>query len=416
MRNLIFILLVAFVCSTGALPVRAQGGVQKVISGMSQLGKSGKALSSANQTVRQAGAKSSISAGSNLSTRARGQVSRVSSLSSTSVRTANTRQVQPASVLKPSELKISVLAPVEERLSSYRPAVSLLRSMFRAHPGVGGARSDSFSGTLLQLEDGSVFGVVATHALAETATELSLKRHFLAEIYVDGHFVAVPAEIVVLSAPMMLDVSLVKLQLTPFQKEFLRPFSLSAQPPSPNDLLASHGFVREQATHVPNRYMMSQSNVSLRTMMPYPQERKGLCGGPLVNAQNELVGIHVGSTANTTNGGDVGFATPVSYLKLLVQAYQQGHSVTYPIMFQGQKIVDLALEEYISQIRFFDRKGQEIMKSQVENKFSYSKFTALMERLSPRKLEITISRAELNELGCLTYSSSTRKVVYEVNF
>ena len=299
-----------------------------------------------------------------------------------------------------------------------------LRRTFRARPLDPGETHDSFSGTFFKTQyrgREEVYGVVATHTLSEDVDDFSLKRHFVADVYIDGSFMEVPMEIVQLGAPGMLDISLVKIpeEIIPF----IEPYTLMPQIQSyTNEPFVSFGFVGDQPKQVTDRYMLrNNSSYSLRTMMPAPLgSYMGGCGGPVegVSAEGEplLVGIHTGSSGISNQGGNVGYATQALFLQALVDAYHQNGEAYFPLEILGRHIMDLRVDEYISSITFFDRKGVPVARHRFSEKFSYTAVNRILDEKPVREMEITVGRITWNKKpsNIVQLDTQVRRVRYNL--
>ena len=292
-----------------------------------------------------------------------------------------------------------------------------LRSIFRARPKDPGALNESFSGTFFKTTyqgKEEVFGVIASHALTEGGADFSLQRFFLADVYIDGSFVEVPMEVVQLGAPGMADVSLVKIpeEIIPF----IDPYPLMSEPLESNEPFVSFGFVGDELKQVENRYVLNhRSSYSMRTMMPTePGSYVGGCGGPLegVDANGELVlaGIHTGSS------GKVGYATSARFLNMLVDAYYHQGEGYFPLEINGQHIMDLRVDEYVSDIAFLDRKGKVLATHQIAEKFSYTAVNQVLQEHPVRAIELTIARVSWQERNpnLLQLYTKVRRVSYDL--
>ena len=80
-------------------------------------------------------------------------------------------------------------------------------------------------------------------------------------------------------------------------------------------------------------------------------DRIGACGGPVLNQNNEVVGVHVSSRAQYRTGGLV----PADHIRELLTAYHQKASLEQPIKFNGVEIEQLGINEFISEIRLYNK-------------------------------------------------------------
>lgn len=244
-----------------------------------------------------------------------------------------------------------------------------------------------------------IYGVIATHSIAGRSTEKhALHKTFTAVIYKNGLQQLIPVEVVVASPQSMLDIALVK-----FPKEFeplLVPYRLGKLTNEIN--LISKGFTGTLPTSIGNREILSCTPTSIRTTIPLGRNaRPGLCGSAVLNNKNELVGIHTGSIySQEGEHADIAYATPSYYLNNLVEAYHNNGKGTIPFILNDKKILDFAIEEYITYVSLFDTQKQLLWQLQVPSKFSYSKLQeALSKHPEAKFLQITTRQASWEENG-----------------
>lgn len=283
------------------------------------------------------------------------------------------------------------------------------QSVFRAEPPSSYFRT-AFSGTVFKViyqGQEEIYGVIAAHALAEAPhtflthvyANAFLHKHFEAKMYrEDGSVIPLEGEVVQLGAPGGVDIALVK--LAPVQTDQLHPLVLSTHEPEPGEILHSEGYAKGRAVYMPQRQVLERAELSLRTTLPCgnPKKRIGLCGGPVLNLQNELVGIHTGSVSTpTAEESDKGFATHAKFVRLLVAAYHNGGNGFWPFELAGQHLTDLRIDEFISRFILSDAQEQPLWAEQVDTKFSYSKANRLIAQLAPRYVELYIGRVGWGE-------------------
>lgn len=275
---------------------------------------------------------------------------------------------------------------------------SLARATFQAAETTD-RPTNPFSGTAFKtVYNGQeeVFGVVAAHAIARSTTDRALRRHFTMSVFDGEKMVELPAEVVQLSSPSMLDVALVKF---PAEAEgFFHPLTISQAPLSLGDMLSSQGFAGNKDVNVPARRITRVKNFSIHTSLPVARgERPGLCGSAVVNDKEELVGIHTGSSYDRYDERfDTGYATGASFLNTLVEAYHNGGEATFPLILNKREILSLNVDEYISNISFQNADGKQQWQQGFEGKFSFSKVEEMLEIYSPRYITITVRRATWN--------------------
>lgn len=270
---------------------------------------------------------------------------------------------------------------------------SMLRCIFQSRETTT-QETNLFSGAVFQtVYNGrrEVYGVVASHALE--SGQFVLGKTFTADIYEgEGRFRSVPVQVVQVSAPSMLDVSLVKFR--PEDEILFRPLTISPAPFLEGNTAVSFGFADRKLVEIDERTFRSATPLCRRTTMPYPRaDRMGLCGSALVNEQGELIGIHTGSTyGKTSEQDDVGHATNASLLNVLVEAYHNDGQATFPLILNQQKVLDMRVDEYISYIRLYDENGKQLWQRGFESKFAYDNVNTKIAELAPRVVELTVRR------------------------
>ncbi|WP_428049155.1 hypothetical protein [Candidatus Avelusimicrobium caledoniensis] len=269
---------------------------------------------------------------------------------------------------------------------------TILRGVFQARETTVN-RTNLFSGTVFQATHNGVpetYVAVAAHALE--SGRFVLGKTFTADIYAgDGTFKAVPVEIIQVSAPSMLDVAIGKVLEG---AEELRPFEISRRPFSNGDKAVSYGFAGQKFVAIENRMFSSKTPLCIRTTMPYPRnDRMGLCGSALLDEAGQLIGIHTGSTyGKYGEADDVGHATDVRLLEVLVEAAYHDGVGTFPLILGGQKVLDMPVDGYISYVRLFNENKKQLWQRGFESKFAYDQVNAMIEKFSPRYIELTTRR------------------------
>ena len=236
-----------------------------------------------------------------------------------------------------------------------------------------------------------VFGVIASHAIASFKWNFSgVRRHFTAQVFVNGKPKEIKAEIVQVGAMEMLDISLVKFQ--PEDEKLFEPLVISPTQAVPEEWIETLGFMRGEEVSLPERPVVAISPISLRSYIQGTQsERLGLCGSAILNQRQELVGVHTGSTWGALQ--DLGYATHAKYLNALVDAYHNGGEIFYPVEINGHIIAHLRPDEYISEVTILDEQGRKIVGHRFTNKFSFSYMKVLLEQYAPRYMDIKIRRS-----------------------
>jgi len=229
-----------------------------------------------------------------------------------------------------------------------------------------------------------IFGVIAQHAMPSSGGYGTLGQTFTARIIHNGKEIDIPAQVVEMTAPSMADIALVK--FAPEDEKLLTPLTLAEKEPSLQEPLQLVGFGNAEWAALTETPLLEDSMISLR----FPMEGNrwdwpGLCGSPVVNKNNEVVGIFTGVTqksftnlpqtthARKAKAPFAGYATKNSYLQTLVAAYHRAaEGATFPLMLGGEKIVDLEADEFVSVIILKDAAGNILFNRPIKDKFPYS--------------------------------------------
>ncbi len=312
----------------------------------------------------------------------------------------------PAVAVSPDASTIHRLEQSVQNLRKENSQLKAALTQMVAHPSLRHATfmaeettdrpTNPFSGTVFKTVyngEEEIFGVVASHAIAQSTLDRALHRHFTMSVFDGEKMVKMPAEIVQLSSPSMLDVALVK--FSPEAEPLFHPLRISEGPVQLGETLSSQGFAGNKDVNIPERKITKVTPLSVRTTLPIARdERPGLCGSAVVNGNKELVGIHTGSTYDRQDAQfDVGYATNASFLNKLVEAYHNGGNATFPLILNGREIIPLNVDEYISYVSFQDAEGKQLWQKGFDSKFSYSQVQEMLEIYSPRYIMVTVRRA-----------------------
>lgn len=322
------------------------------------------------------------------------------------------------------------------RVSSSRLQNTLdqtLHSSFRAKGHFMLVVNNVFTGTLFKTTyngQEEIYGVVATHALAEAARGLlaslvnaaALHRVFDLEAYdKNGNAIPLKGEVVQLGAYGTIDISLVRIlpqtlgEVEWSAAEMFEPFELNREPVAVGDVLHGQGFHKRFTVYDDERYVVEITPFSLRTTLAGSiGERFGMCGGPAC-ADDKLFGIHTGGK-EINSRADIGYVTPASYLELLVQAYHNGGEAFYPLKLSGFTIAQLRVDEYPTKITLFDSSGEILAEKRILDKFSYKKTERMLRNFRPRYVEFTLGQVRWSEKkpGSVEFVPNVRRVKYDL--
>lgn len=262
-----------------------------------------------------------------------------------------------------------------------------------------------------------IYGFIVTHALTDSpaSTEYSLHRFFTLEVTdKQGVWHRIPAEVVQVSPVNTLDVSLVR--FLPEHEPLLTPLVISNTMPQVGETVQSQGFCQHTEGYLPHRRVLENAPFSLRATLAWPHFRNGFCGGAVVNTNHELVGVHTGSVPGPTEQEDIGYATHAYFLNILVDAYHNGGEAFIPLILNGHKIVDLAVDEGIEWVNYYDEWGRKIYGHLFNFKFSFVAVERMIREYTPRYMELSIGRLQWSKENpdILERVPHVRRVIYDL--
>ncbi len=125
----------------------------------------------------------------------------------------------------------------------------------------------------------------------------------------------------------------------------ITPLKLADKLPQKGEELHSVGFFQQEFRHTLPQQVIDVTSQRFITTLPVEPgvNRAGACGSPILNASNEVVGVHIGSST----GRHIGYAVPASHLQRLLQAYHEG-AAPQPLVLNGLKIGEIQVNDYIS--------------------------------------------------------------------
>lgn len=243
------------------------------------------------------------------------------------------------------------------------------RAIFRALPTTQGP-VNSFTGTVFQIEHNGkkeIFGVIAAHTLQDgTESPALVSKHFTALVVKDGEPIEIPAQVVQVSSPSMADLALVKFR--PVDEALFDPMELTEQDLTFPMQVYSQGYACNLLSRQAFQITSTTSTGVGTGHIPAAREgdRAGFCGSPLVNEQEKLAGIHIGSSYKTSTG----YMAPAARLRELVENYHNEDATPVSIKLAGREIAQLAVNDYIKSIELLDAKNRVLWRDDMYFKFS----------------------------------------------
>lgn len=283
---------------------------------------------------------------------------------------------------------------LQQQIARLRPQDKWGASVFRAVEE-DTEKIHSFSGAVFKTTyngQEEIYGVVAAHTIAadELFASNTLHKKFSVIMLIDGERKVFPVEVVQVSAPSMLDMALIKFR--PQDEPFLKPFVIG-NTLKKGEMLSSHGYMLGKETDLP-RELLSETYLSLRTTMPAERKlRAGFCGSPVLNARQEMVGIHTGSScSNFGEGADVGYVMSAKFLNVLVRAYHNGGKAFFPLQVAGHTLAHLNVDEFVTFIAFYDENMNLLWSYDFDGRFSQSKVEYAINGLAQARYVVTTAR------------------------
>ena len=128
------------------------------------------------------------------------------------------------------------------------------------------------------------------------------------------------------------------------------PLHLAAQGPQLEEQVSSVGYWNGKVHVDPVRTVQQIYPNRLITSLDIAPNavREGTCGSPVLNAQGEVVGMHVGNWARQ----QIGYIVSVEHIRQALQAYHEGQFYQ-PIFFNGVEIGQLAINEYLDALEIY---------------------------------------------------------------
>ncbi len=130
----------------------------------------------------------------------------------------------------------------------------------------------------------------------------------------------------------------------------LTPLPLAKESVQAGEELCSLGYFDKELQYEPHRIVQEVAPMRVVTSLRIDPgiDREGACGGPVLNQRGEVVGMHVGSSASKREG----YVVPVEQIRQALAVLHAGDKKT-SLLFQGQELYQLSIEEAITKIEFF---------------------------------------------------------------
>lgn len=165
---------------------------------------------------------------------------------------------------------------------------------------------------------------------------------------------------------------------------------LAGQTPKPGEKTYSFGFFDNNFFLVPHREIKEVTPNRLVTSLEIDTpNRSGACGGPILNKQGEVVGVHIGSS----DSQKISFAVPASEIRRMLLSYRNKQKSVQPLLFNGQKIGELTVNESIARIRTVTdgHTTGDFITHHREKEIDYAHLETLSPDAAPDEIHIFIS-------------------------
>ncbi len=169
----------------------------------------------------------------------------------------------------------------------------------------------------------------------------------------------------------------------------ISPLKLAETRPAVGEKTYSFGFFNDDFYLVPNRKIQEVTPNRLITSLEFDTtNRGGACGGPILNAQGEVVGVHIGSS----DSQHISFVVPADAIKRLLQAYRQGGKNLQQLQFNGLPVAQININESIYRIRTVTGGyiTGDFLAYHQEKDIDYNHLEKIVQDTAPDKLQIFI--------------------------
>lgn len=206
---------------------------------------------------------------------------------------------------------------------------------------------------------------------------------------------------------LLSDAALIKIN-TPLPPD-LQPFTLAEQLQT-QEPLTTWGYASNKLYHMDNLTFEKDNTRFIRTDFPEEQKkRSGLCGGPLLNAQGEVMGIHCGTSLE-----DKAYAANINIIPYLLEAYYEGTS-QIPVVAKQVVFGSIDINERILDILCIDENGKMINHEAVYGQLPQSLIMTLYKDAEVRRIKFVLgsSRDGKDFYRMLVYDKKTQEHWFE---
>lgn len=225
------------------------------------------------------------------------------------------------------------------------------------------------------------------HLWGVTAAHIATILNAYPAVMIDNGNISLPIEFVANGSAGMADLALFPLD---DMKGIITPLKLAQQTPKPGEQTYSFGFFNNSFYLVPNRTVQEITPNRIITSLEFDtQARGGACGGPVLNANGEVTGVHIGSS----DSKQISFVVPAAEIVRLLHAYRNNGSAQKMIVFNGKQLFPININEHIEKIytKTNNQFTEEFAAYHREKEIDYNHLETLVQNQNPDQLQIFIT-------------------------
>lgn len=207
-------------------------------------------------------------------------------------------------------------------------------------------------------------------------------------------------------------------------QKYVHPLKLAAHSAKKGETLVSAGYFDDGFQIEKDRVVTKVLPTRILTSLVVEDKlaREGACGGPVLNARREVVGMHVGSSDKRQEG----FVVPVEHIYEILQAYHNNAEFFRPLYFNGKMLGQININEFVQYIETW--KGDKLLERFDSHSkralIDYNHLEKWVDVSQADKVVLIIERVPFSTVQQdqrthefeLTYDLKTGQIKNEVNF